>query len=109
MSAVRSPNALLPPGDWEPAPLPLASVLASIDDHVACYDRQWRFTFVNDKAAVVLGKSKAELLGRSVWDVFPDAVDNLFYRALHEAVAQQKVVHFENYYAPLDTWFENHV
>jgi signal transduction histidine kinase len=52
--------------DWQPASVSLESVLAGIDDHLVCFDRQWRFTLINDKAATVLGKSKEELLGRSI-------------------------------------------
>jgi PAS domain S-box-containing protein len=95
--------------DWPLTTPSLATVLASIDDHVACYDRQWRYTFVNDKAAEVLGKSKEDLLGHSIWDLFPDAIGNQYFRELHDAVADGRVRRFEHYYPPFDRWFENHV
>jgi len=87
----------------------LEAVLASIDDHLVCYDHEWRYTYVNDKAAAVLRKSREELLGHSIWDVFPDAVGNEYFQKLHEAVAEQKPICFEHYYEPYDTWFENHI
>jgi PAS domain S-box-containing protein len=58
----------------------LEAVLASIDDHLASYDRRWRYTFVNDPAARVLGRRKDELIGECIWELFPDAVGNQFYR-----------------------------
>jgi PAS domain S-box-containing protein len=87
----------------------LEAVLASIDDHLACYDHEWRYTYINDRGASVLRKTKEELLGRSIWDVFPDAVGNDYWKRLHQAVAEQKPVCFEFYYPPYETWFENHV
>ena len=87
----------------------LEAVLASIDDHLVCYDREWRYTYVNDKAALVLRKTREELLGHSIWEVFPDAVGGEYYRKLHEAVAEQKAIRFEHYYEPYETWFENHI
>ena len=66
----------------------LGAVLASINDHLACYDRQWRYTFVNDRAAQVLGKRKEELLGKSIWELFPDAVGNQYYQELHEVAGR---------------------
>jgi PAS domain S-box-containing protein len=87
----------------------LEAVLAGINDHLVCYDRQWRYTYVNDKAAEILGKPKEELLGRSIWDLFPAAVGNQYYQELHTALAEQRVIRSEHYYPPFDSWFENHI
>jgi PAS domain S-box-containing protein len=87
----------------------LEAVFASIDDHLVSYDRQWRYTFVNDGAARVLGKTKEELLGKCIWDLFPDAVGNQYYEELHRATAEQRVIRSEHYYSPFQKWFENHI
>ncbi|HYG78419.1 MAG TPA: PAS domain-containing protein [Planctomycetota bacterium] len=85
----------------------LENVLCRINDHLVVYDLQWRYTYVNDKAAQVLGRPKDQLLGRCIWDLFPDAVGNQYYRELHEARAEQKIIRSEHYYAPFKKWFEN--
>jgi len=87
----------------------LEAILASINDHLVCYDREWRYTFVNDKAAEVLGKRKEDLLGRIIWDVFPNAVGNQYYQELHRAFASQEIIRSEHYYEPFGKWFENHI
>lgn len=87
----------------------LETVLSSINDHLVCYDRQWRYTYVNDGAARVLGRTKEELLGNSIWELFPDAVGNQYYRELHQALAEQRVIRSAHYYAPFKSWFENHI
>jgi PAS domain S-box-containing protein len=65
----------------------LQAVLSSVEDHLVCYDREWRYTFVNDAAARVLGKTKEELIGRSIWELFPEAVGNQYYQELHQAAS----------------------
>ncbi|MBC7843391.1 MAG: PAS domain-containing protein [Gemmatimonadaceae bacterium] len=87
----------------------LELVLRSINDHFVTYDREWRYTFVNDRAAAILGRRREELLGRCIWDLFPDAVGNQYYVALHRALAEQQPSKFEHFYEPFDAWFDNHV
>jgi serine phosphatase RsbU (regulator of sigma subunit) len=70
-------------------------------------DRSWRFTYVNAEAERVLHRTRDELLGGVVWELFPDAVGSAFethYRAAMEGT-QERV--FEAYYPPpLDAWYE---
>jgi PAS domain S-box-containing protein len=87
----------------------LEAVLGSINDHLVSYDLQWRYTYVNDKAAAVLGRPKEELLGKCIWDLFPQAAGNQYYQELHQALAEQQVIRSEHYYEPFDAWFENHI
>ncbi len=72
-------------------------------------DRQWRYTFINAKAAKLTGRSADELMGRNVWEVFPDAIGSATYNAFHEAIGTQEYVCVEDYYAPFDLWQENHI
>jgi PAS domain S-box-containing protein len=87
----------------------LEAVLGSINDHLASYDRDWRYTYVNEPAAQLLGRQRDELLGRSIWELFPDAVGNEFYQQVHRAVAEQRIIRAEHYYAPFNRWYENHI
>ena len=87
----------------------LQAMLSSIGDHLVCYDRNWRFTHVNEAACLALGKTREELIGNSIWEIFPNAVGNQYYNEVHEALAQQKAIRSEHYYEPFDKWFENHV
>ncbi|HEX2224347.1 MAG TPA: PAS domain-containing protein [Thermoanaerobaculia bacterium] len=93
---------LLPPGFLEAA-------LGGIDDHFAIYDHEWRYVYVNQSAADVLGKTRAELLGRCIWELFPDAVGNQYHRELHQAVEEGRSIHSEHYYEPFDRWYVNHI
>lgn len=86
----------------------LSKLLQSITDAFFALDNQWRFTYVNHQAAQHFRKSEAELLGQSIWQSFPDAVDTPFDHEYRRAVAQQVTVNFEAFYAPFEIWVEVH-
>ncbi len=69
-------------------------------------DGEWRFTYLNADAERVLARRREELLGRSVWEEFPEAVELAFYREYKRAVEDQATVTFEEFYPPLESWFE---
>ncbi|WNG50574.1 PAS domain-containing protein [Archangium minus] len=71
-------------------------------------DRDWRFTYLNEQAARLLRRPSEELLGRNVWEEFPEAASSEFHRQYHRAFAEQVSVAFEAYHCLLDTWFEVH-
>jgi PAS domain S-box-containing protein len=87
----------------------LECVLAIIGDHLASYDREWRYTYINDDGAAMLGKTKEDLIGKRIWDVFPEAVGNQYYRELQRAAAERRVIRSQHYYEPFDRWFENYI
>jgi PAS domain S-box-containing protein len=83
--------------------------LGAIEDHFAILDREFRYVFVNAKAAETLGRPAEELIGHRIWDLFPGAVGNQFYQELHRAASERVPIHSEHYYEPFDRWFVNHV
>lgn len=87
----------------------LSNVFERVTDAFVAFDNDWRYTFVNKKATELLGKSKKQLIGKNVWEVFPDGIDQPFYKALHKAKKTQKPSHLELYYAPFDRWYEDHI
>ena len=84
----------------------LTTILESITDAVFALDHQWRFTYLNTEAERILFRKREGLLGKNVWEEFPAAVDLVFYREYHRAVEDQVTVEFEEYFPPLETWFE---
>jgi len=84
----------------------LTATLESITDAFLMLDRDWRVTFINREAERLLQCRREQVLGVSVWDVFPEAVGGPYYRAYQQAVKSGQVAWFEEYYAPLDLWTE---
>ena len=81
-------------------------ILESITDAFYALDRDWRFTYINLQAERLLRRSRDELLGKVLWDEFPESVGSAFDRMYHEALATGRAVTLEEYYPPLGTWFE---
>lgn len=84
------------------------TILNSITDGFFTMDNEWRYTYVDPVSERLFGKSKDELIGRSMWDIFPDAVDTIFYTEYMKTKTEQQPRTFEGYYGPLDRWFEAH-
>ncbi|MBN3926065.1 ATP-binding protein [Nostoc sp. NMS4] len=87
----------------------LETVIAGIQDQFFVLDREWRYTFVNEQVAEIVGIPKEELLGRIIWEVFPDVVESEFDTQVHRAFAQNTVIQFEYFYPAWQRWFENRV
>lgn len=60
----------------------LDDVVAAITDWLLGVDADWRTTFVNATAADSVGADPGELIGRSLWDAFPNIRDTEVERAL---------------------------
>ena len=52
----------------------LAGTLESISDGLMTLDGDWRFTYVNREAERLLGRSRDDLLGRILWDLYPELI-----------------------------------
>ncbi|HEY1952810.1 MAG TPA: ATP-binding protein [Gemmatimonadaceae bacterium] len=86
----------------------LADVLERISDAFFALDAGWRFTYVNEKAALLLHRQRADLLGKVIWEEFPETATSAFYDQYRRAVETQSAIAFADYYPPLDSWFEVH-
>lgn len=83
----------------------LQDMFARIDDAFFALDREWRFTYVNERAEEIIEKSEAELLGNVVWDEYLEGAETTFQREFERAMTTQQAVTFEEHYHPLDRWF----
>jgi PAS domain S-box-containing protein len=70
-------------------------LLESMTDAFAAFDDDWRYTFLNAEAERLLGRSRDELLGRVVWDVFPEARDGPAWDSAQIARREQRVAEYE--------------
>ncbi|PWW22104.1 serine phosphatase RsbU (regulator of sigma subunit) [Geodermatophilus normandii] len=85
----------------------VSRVLETMRSAFFALDREWRFTYVNAEAERVLHRTRDELLGGGIWELFPAAVGSDFevnYRAAMDR-GEERV--FEAHYPPpLDAWYE---
>jgi len=81
-------------------------ILESITDAFIALDDDWTLTYVNAQAESLLERPRNELLGRTLWSEFPDAIGSVFQEKYETAMEQNTTVEFVEYYQPLDRWFE---
>ncbi|WP_181280618.1 PAS domain S-box protein [Aphanothece hegewaldii] len=88
----------------------ISDILESITDAFVAVDHQWRYIYVNGQATRLLHKTREELLGNIVWEVFTEGVElnMLAYRELQRAMRERVGVKFEDYSPTLSTWFYVH-
>lgn len=86
----------------------MAQILDSIPDGCFTLDANWRITYLNFQAERLLQHSADDILGRSLWEAFPEALGSKFEKQYLRARTENLAVHFDAFYAPLDTWFEVH-
>ncbi len=85
----------------------VARILEAMSTAFFSLDTAWRFTYVNAEAERVLDAPREQLLGKALWDLYPDAVGSDFERHYRGAVSTGEPAAFEAYYpAPLDAWYE---
>ncbi|HCY40529.1 MAG TPA: hypothetical protein DHV48_04125 [Prolixibacteraceae bacterium] len=85
----------------------LSQILERISDGFGSLDRDWKYTFVNEKLAQNVGKKREELLGLNIWEVFPDAIGTPVHKAYLLAMKEQVPIDLEHFYTPLGKWFQH--
>ena len=90
------------------AVLERATLLESITDAVFALDRQWRHTYVNQRALDYYNMKRADLLGRSLWEVFPAMQGTVFESQFRLALREQHSVSFEILAPVMERWLEVH-
>lgn len=84
----------------------IVNILENITDGFCAIDRHWQFTYVNPKAEECWQRKRQELLGKNIWEQFPDTAKTIFFDELHKAVSRNVAVKFEGYGEQLNIWFE---
>lgn len=84
-------------------------ILESIRDGFYALDNNWTVTYWNKEAERILGMSRSDIIGRNIWEAYPDAVKTVSYDKYHVAKASGKVQHFERFQDNLGIWLEINV
>ncbi|HEV7565221.1 MAG TPA: ATP-binding protein, partial [Microbacteriaceae bacterium] len=80
--------------------------LESMSDAFLTLDSDWCFTYLNPQTESILDRRRDELLGKSMWEEFPEAVGSAFEIGYRQAMSERVPVRFESYYEPLDRTLE---
>lgn len=82
-------------------------MLESMIDGFIALDKAWRFIYINRYAAHLFGHEPQALIGKQIWEIFPEGQP--FSHAYQRVMTQQTAEQVDNYFPPLQRWFENHI
>jgi PAS domain S-box-containing protein len=87
----------------------LTRVLEATSDAFVALDAGWRYTYVNEHAGKMFGRSPESLIGKHIWTEFPEGVGQPFHLEYERAVREGKPRQIEAYYPPYHRWFVNRI
>lgn len=89
------------PGDAE-------KTLDRVTDAFFALNGDWEFTYLNSGTTNLLNRPDTGLVGKNIWEEFPEAMNHAFKPRFQTAIETQTPIHFDDYYPPLETWFGVH-
>jgi PAS domain S-box-containing protein len=84
----------------------LHATFESISDGIYALDEEDRFTHVNGQAERLLRHRAADLLGRRLWEIFPEARRTELPDRFAHARSSRETVRFEFFFRPFAAWYE---
>ena len=84
----------------------MTGMLDLISDGIAVLSRDGWVLYANETASELLGRPLEQLVGRRLWDEFPEAVGRHFHRSFEHALNSGEPQRMSEYFDPLGRWFE---
>ncbi len=84
----------------------IVDILESIGDAFFTVDKNFTVTYWNNVAETMLFTPRENVLGKNLWEVFPEAKTLPSYINYSKTINEHISSHFEDFYAPINKWFE---
>lgn len=81
------------------------TVLESMTDGFFLLDDDLKFDYINEVAEKIIGKSRLEVVGRNVNEMFPDLGGSNLETQYKHALRTKEGIEFEEYISSFDAWF----
>jgi PAS domain S-box-containing protein len=79
-------------------------ILESLGEAFYTVDDGWRFTYVNQKAEGYWGRQREELLGKIIWEAFPQVIGTQSEAEQRRAARERRPIEFEVVSPVLKSW-----
>lgn len=84
------------------------NILESITDAFFALDEDWRFTYVNRAAEILLGRTLNDLMGQSMWETYPGVAGSEFGQLYRRVFRDREAGSVTSFYPDHDRWYETH-
>lgn len=72
----------------------LNDILESIRDGFFALDKEWRYTYVNQRAVQIAELTSDQMIGKTIWELFPFLKDTPAEKYYHQAMEERMPVQF---------------
>ena len=82
------------------------NILERITDGFFVVNKDWIVTYWNKEAETILQLPREKIIGRSLWQIYPELADSEVYLAYQQGMQGDTSVHVEEYFETSDLWLE---
>lgn len=87
----------------------LDKILESRSNAVFVLDKDGNYTYVNSSAEAMVEKSAKEMLGQSIWNLFPNIDKTEFGKKLSHAIKNKETFRYGEFFLESKGWFDTQV
>ncbi|UCZ54168.1 PAS domain S-box protein [Bacillus shivajii] len=80
-------------------------MMNQLSDGVMSIGDNWKITYMNDTAATLLKRNKETLIGKCIWDEYPEAIRTQSYHAYHRVWIEKIALEFEEFDPNTDSYY----
>jgi two-component system, cell cycle sensor histidine kinase and response regulator CckA len=84
----------------------MTDILENTTDGFFALDHEWKFTYLNSEAERLLDRKRDEVIGKELWQEFPELIGSPFEQNYRRVLTEQAAVEFEASDAAGRIWFE---
>src|SRR3954463_11915581 len=86
----------------------MTNILEKTTDGFFAVDSDWKLTYINAQAEAMLHCKRDEVLGRVLWEQFPELIGTIFQTHYERVMAEKIAIEFEAIDATGKIWYEVH-
>jgi two-component system cell cycle sensor histidine kinase/response regulator CckA len=86
----------------------MTNILEKTTDGFFAVDSAWKLTYVNAAGERMVGRKRDELLGKLLWERFPELVGSVFQENYEKVMAEKVAIEFEASDPSGKTWLDVH-
>ncbi|MBQ4913362.1 PAS domain S-box protein [Maribacter sp. MMG018] len=80
-----------------------------ISDAYVAFDKDWNFVYINARAARIIDKKPDDVLGKNMWEEFPEFANSPAFSVFNNSLKNQKYAYLEHHNNEFNSWLAIHV
>ncbi|MBA2404505.1 MAG: PAS domain-containing protein [Bdellovibrionales bacterium] len=86
--------------------LPISKIFELTNTGIIQLDKEWRYTYVNQSAEKILGVACNKLLGKTIWEIFPQDKLSPFFETCFYAMKEKQTITLKDHCSNPGTWVD---